>query len=86
MSAQVVPGRASIIVTSWNYLRFVAEAVDSALSQTHPDVEVIVVDDGSVDGSANLLRSYGDRIVLIEQANAHRELSSSLAFDEGTAD
>ena len=41
----------SIIIPSYNYERFVGEAIESALRQTHTAVEVIVVDDGSTDGS-----------------------------------
>ncbi len=48
--------RFSVIVTCYNYRDFVAEAVDSALAQSRAPVEVIVVDDGSTDGSVELLR------------------------------
>ena len=41
----------SIIIPNYNYDRYIGEAIDSALAQTHPVVEVIVVDDGSTDGS-----------------------------------
>jgi glycosyltransferase involved in cell wall biosynthesis len=46
----------SVIVTSYNYREYVLEAVDSALAQRRPPHEVIVVDDGSTDGSPELLR------------------------------
>jgi glycosyltransferase involved in cell wall biosynthesis len=50
----------SVVVTSYNYRDFVAEAVDGALAQTHAPLEVIVVDDGSTDGSPDYLRErYG---------------------------
>ena len=41
----------SILINNYNYARFVGAAIDSALEQTYPKVEVIVVDDGSTDGS-----------------------------------
>lgn len=53
----------SIIVTSYNYARFLREAIDSALNQTYPHTEVIVVDDGSSDESPSIISSYGERIV-----------------------
>lgn len=60
----------SIVIPTFNRRRFVIDAIDSGLSQSHANCEIIVVDDGSSDGSADLLRdTYGDRIVLIEQAN-----------------
>lgn len=46
----------SVIVTSYNYRAFVAEAVDSVLQQRRQPEQVIIVDDGSTDGSADLLR------------------------------
>jgi len=50
----------SVVVTNYNYREFVAEAVDSALAQTRAPLEVIVVDDGSTDGSPDDLRQrYG---------------------------
>jgi glycosyltransferase involved in cell wall biosynthesis len=52
--------RFSVVVTNWNYRDFVAEAVDSALAQRRPPEQVVVVDDGSTDGSPDLLRErYG---------------------------
>ena len=59
----------SVIMPCYNAERFVAEAVDSVLNQTHQNVELIVVDDGSTDGSLEVLRSYGDRIRLLTQSN-----------------
>lgn len=52
----------SIIVTSHNYAEFLREAIDSALDQDYPDVEVIVVDDGSEDESREIISTYGDGI------------------------
>ena len=45
----------SVCVTSFNYARFVSAAIDSALSQSYPRIEVIVVDDGSTDDSRALI-------------------------------
>lgn len=52
----------SVVIPCFNAEAWVAEALDSCLAQTYPNVEIIVVDDGSTDGSVEILRRYGDRI------------------------
>jgi|SRR5271165_599391 len=52
----------SIVVVNYNNERFLAAAIDSALSQDHPLCEVIVVDDCSTDNSRAVIACYGDRI------------------------
>lgn len=59
----------SIVVGNYNYEKFVSAAVDSALRQTYANVEVIVVDDGSTDGSRALLEQYRNRVLLIFKPN-----------------
>jgi glycosyltransferase involved in cell wall biosynthesis len=60
----------SVVVPAYNSDEFVGEAVESALSQTYPPIEVIVVDDGSTDDTARVLELLGDRIKLVRQENA----------------
>jgi glycosyltransferase involved in cell wall biosynthesis len=52
----------SIIIPCYNSQTFLKEAIESALNQTYPHVETIVIDDGSKDGSLDIIRSFGDRI------------------------
>ena len=52
----------SIVTLSFNQYAYLREAMDSILSQGYPDLEYIVVDPGSTDGSRELIRSYGERI------------------------
>jgi glycosyltransferase involved in cell wall biosynthesis len=52
----------SILIPCFNNKQFVGEAIECALSQTYTEIEVIVVDDGSSDGSLEVIQSYGDRI------------------------
>ena len=54
-----------IVITNRNYARFLPEAVESACAQTHPDVNVVVVDDGSTDGSQEVLRRFSDRVEVV---------------------
>jgi glycosyltransferase involved in cell wall biosynthesis len=60
----------SVIIPAYNYARFLREAIDSALAQTRPALEVIVVDDGSTDATPEVLSAYGDRIRVLRQKNA----------------
>jgi glycosyltransferase involved in cell wall biosynthesis len=59
----------SISVINYNYARYLRIAVDSALAQTYPHLEVIVVDDGSTDDSRAIIESYGKRISPVLKAN-----------------
>lgn len=52
----------SIIIPCYNGEAFVAEAIQSALDQTYPNKEVIVIDDGSTDGTLDVIKSFGDKI------------------------
>ncbi len=74
--------RFSVVVTSYNYRDYVAAAIDGALTQSHPPCDVIVVDDGSTDGSPEMLRErYGNdpRVTLVCQQNG----GQLAAFVEG---
>lgn len=71
----------SVIINNYNYDCFLAEAIDSALNQTYPHTEVIVVDDGSTDKSRAIIAEYGSRIVPILQPNGKQ----AAAFNSGFA-
>lgn len=60
----------SVIIPTYNRAHCVGEAIDSVLAQVPPADEVIVVDDGSTDDTAEVLAAYGDRITVLHQQNA----------------
>ncbi|MBP1684242.1 MAG: putative Sugar transferase-a glycosyl transferase [Deltaproteobacteria bacterium] len=66
MSALLV----SCIVPVFNGERYLSEALDSILTQTYAPVELIVVDDGSTDGTAAVLAGYSERVRALRQPNA----------------
>src|SRR5262249_35315249 len=72
---------ASIIVSNYNYGRFLRKWLDSALAQTFANKEVIVVDDGSTDESRKIISSYGKQIIPILKENG----GQASAFNAGFA-
>jgi glycosyltransferase involved in cell wall biosynthesis len=78
----------SIVVTNYNYAQYVGAAIDSALAQTHPRCEVIVVDDGSTDDSRAVLAGYRDRpdVKLIFQDNGGQGAAFNAGFAAATGE
>ena len=78
---------ATVIVMNHNYARYLRDAVDSALAQTHPHTEVVVVDDASTDGSTSILASYGNRIrPVLLSTNVGQTAAFTAALQESTGD
>lgn len=62
--------RVSVVIPTYNYGQFIREGIESVLAQTHPVAEIIVVDDGSTDGTEAVVgRFFGDRVIYIRQEN-----------------
>jgi glycosyltransferase involved in cell wall biosynthesis len=76
-----VAGLVSIVVPCYNAERFLAETLESAFIQTYPRTEVIVIDDGSTDGTVGLIRSYADRL----KAEFGSNRGASVTRNRGTA-
>lgn len=62
--------RISVVIPVYNGARHLAAAIESVLRQTVPVLEVIVVDDGSTDHSADIARRFGDQVCLLNQPNS----------------
>lgn len=73
----------SVIMAVYNGERYLAEAVESVLRQTHKDFEFVIVNDGSTDGTRTILDGYAacdGRIRVIDQANADQPTSLNRAL------
>lgn len=66
----VVPGRVSVVIPAYNCEATIAAAVESCLAQDFADLEVVVVNDGSADRTAEALDAFGARIRVVHQDNA----------------
>jgi len=74
--------RAAVVIPSFDHARFVGAALDSALTQTRPPDRIVVVDDGSRDGSPALIERYAPRgveLLVQENAGAHAALNRAVA-------
>ncbi len=78
--------RLSVVITNYNYARFVGTAVESALALRWDDVEVVVVDDGSTDNSAEVLQRYADRVHLVLTANGGQREAANHGFAASSGD
>lgn len=70
----------SILINNYNYGCFIAEAIESALNQTYPHVEVIVVDDGSTDNSHEIIKKYEGKIIPILKENGGQASAFNVGF------
>jgi glycosyltransferase involved in cell wall biosynthesis len=71
----------SVVIPCYNYARYVAQAIESALDQTYAHKEIIVVNDGSTDASLAVIAGYAGRVQIIDQPNQ----GSVAAYNRGYA-
>ena len=75
----------SVIITNFNYDKYVAESIDSVLGQTYKNIEVIIVDDGSTDRSREIINTYnGKNLVKCFQANSGQAAAFNTGFNKAT--
>ncbi|MGH6678292.1 MAG: glycosyltransferase family 2 protein, partial [Bradyrhizobium sp.] len=80
--------KVSIIMPVYNGANYMRQAIDSALAQTWPSIEIIVIDDGSTDGGETdrIARSYGDRIRHVKKRNGGVASALNAGIDIMTGD
>lgn len=64
------PSVVSVVIPAYNCETYIAQTIDSVLSQDHKAIELIVIDDGSTDKTREIVRGYGHKLKLICQQNA----------------
>ena len=76
----------TIVVINYNYQAYLSQAIDSALGQSYPDIEVIVIDDGSTDNSADIIKGYGDKVIPILKKNSGHCSCVNLGYSKSQGD
>ena len=76
----------TVIIPTFNCRQWVGQAIDSALNQSIVPARVIVVDDGSTDGTGTLLAQYGDRICWLTQSNRGVAAARNRGLAEATTE
>ena len=76
--------RVSVMIGVYNGARYLGEAIESVLAQTHRDLELIVVDDGSDDGSGEIARGYEPRLRCVRQERGGMAAARNRAIQEAT--
>lgn len=80
------PLRVSLVTPTFNQANYLAAAVNSVLAQTHTDIEYIVINDGSTDNTVDVLRSFGDSLRSVTQANAGQAQTLNRGWALATGD
>ncbi len=76
----------SVVICNYNYAQFVGAAIESALALDWPRVEVIVVDDGSTDGSRSVIEGYAPRASMVTQSNSGQATAAKAGFARSRGD
>lgn len=85
VAAKVIPSM-SVIIAAYNVAEVVRDAIESALRQTYPPLQIVVCDDGSTDGTDSVLRQFGDAIEVITQPNRGEAAAKNAAALRATGD
>jgi glycosyltransferase involved in cell wall biosynthesis len=67
--------KVSVIIPTYNRAHLVGNAIQSVLDQTFQDFEIIVVDDGSIDNTREVVSKYGEKVIYIHQENKERSVA-----------
>ena len=72
----------SIVTSCYNHKDYIAETIESVLSQGYPNLQYVVIDDGSTDGSWDIIQKYKDRLHYCERLEGYRD-TPTIAINHG---
>ena len=75
----------SVVIKAYNHAAYVRQTIESVLSQSFQDFEIVAVDDGSTDGTSDVLRSFGDRRIHVAALPENRGISAAMNAAIGRA-
>ncbi len=78
--------RISVVIPAYNVGEYIAQTITSVLKQTCCPNEIIVIDDGSTDNTAEVIRSFGDQVIFIAQSNAGVSAARNAGIQAATGD
>jgi len=78
--------RVSVMIPTYNCARFLGFAIDSVLTQTYADYEIVVIDDGSTDDTQECIAKYGSKVRYFYQSNQGLSAARNLALDHATGE
>ncbi|MEL6438378.1 MAG: glycosyltransferase family 2 protein [Cyanobacteria bacterium J06621_8] len=76
----------TILINNYNYADFLADAIESCLEQMYDKVEIIIVDDGSQDGSRSIIENYGNQVIPIFKNNGGQASAFNIGFSRCKGD
>ncbi len=82
----IISMKVSVIIPNFNYARYLDAAIESVLSQSYRNIELIVVNNGSTDDSLKVLEKYGDKIRIVNQSNLGQSGARNSGLNNATGD
>src|SRR5580765_5103713 len=81
LNMSLAPPLISLLMTTYNHEKYIGDAIASILQQTFTDFEAVIIDDGSTDKTADIIRSFADsRIRYLHQANQGPSVATTTAL------